>query len=346
MVVTIRNVADKAGVSIGTVSRVLNNKGGVGAETRQRVFDIVQELGYQIPRRALPVASSVTHLGLLNRPLEDGLMSNPFYHDVFIGVEQACRVNHVSLSFSSLNIEAGLLQTPPPLLEHDDLAGLILVGAMPRTVVTALLAYVTIPVVLVDNCLPNAEFDSVVVDNGRGIRLAVEHLINCGHRSISFVSGPDHPSIIERQAAYHLTMQQHQLTPFILTLPDLSLRDGERAATQILKQRPETTAIICANDMQAIGVVRQLQQLGHQVPSDFSVVGFDDVDLAQVTSPAMTTVQVDRSALGQIATRTLLSRIQDPDRPIVTTTIGVKLVERASVAPPRSVRLSADLETR
>jgi LacI family transcriptional regulator len=345
-VVTIRNVADKAGVSIGTVSRVLNNKGGVGAETRQRVFDIVQELGYQIPRRSMPLASSVTQLGLLNRPLEDGLMSNPFYHDVFIGVEQACRLNHVSLAFSSLDINAGLLQTPPPLLEHEDLAGLILVGAMSRAVINALLTYVDVPVVLVDNCLPNAEFDSIVIDNGRGVRLAVEHLIDCGHRYISFVSGPDHPSIVERQAAYRLTMQQHQLTPFILTLPDLSLKDGEQAVNRLLKQRPKTTAIICANDMQAIGVVRRLQQLGYHVPTDFSVVGFDDIDLAQVTSPAMTTVKVDRLALGQIATRTLLARIQNPARPIVTTTIGVKLVERDSVAPPRSVRLNTDFESR
>jgi LacI family transcriptional regulator len=141
-------------------------------------------------------------------------------------------------------------------------------------------------------------------------------------------------------------MQQHQLTPFILTLPDLSLKDGEQAVNRLLKQRPKTTAIICANDMQAIGVVRRLQQLGYHVPTDFSVVGFDDIDLAQVTSPAMTTVKVDRLALGQIATRTLLARIQNPARPIVTTTIGVKLVERDSVAPPRSVRLNTDFESR
>jgi DNA-binding LacI/PurR family transcriptional regulator len=111
-VINIRTVTGKAGVSIGTVSRVLNNKHGVGAETRQRVFAVAQELGY----RLTSVTSESLHFGFLNRPLAGGLMSNPFYYDVFVGVEQACGENNITLSFNSLNIANGLLQSIPPLL--------------------------------------------------------------------------------------------------------------------------------------------------------------------------------------------------------------------------------------
>jgi DNA-binding LacI/PurR family transcriptional regulator len=88
--------------------------------------------------------------------------------------------------------------------------------------------------------------------------------------------------------------------------------------------------------MQAIGVVRQLQQLRYRVPEDFSIIGFDDVELTQIMSPAITTIQVDRTGLGQIAAQILLARLKEPDRPVVTTRVGVRWVERASVAPPRT----------
>lgn len=334
-VINIRAVAGKAGVSIGTVSRVLNNKHGVGAETRQRVFAVAQELGYRLSGRAASPASEILHFGFLNRPLAGGLMSNPFYYDVFIGVEQSCRENNITLSVNRLNIANDLLQSIPPLLKQDHLSGLILVGAIPGRVVSALAAQTGLPAVLVDNHLPHIQVDTVMIDNDQGIRLALDHLVPLGHQQISFIDGPDHPSIVERRQAYLSGLQQHGLVPFVVR-QELEVEAGGLGAAEIIRQRPETTAILCANDMQAIGAIRQLQQLGYRVPEDFSVTGFDDVELTQITSPAISTIQVDRTGLGQIAIQTLLARLNDPGRPTVTTRVGVRWVDRASVAPPRT----------
>jgi LacI family transcriptional regulator len=334
-VINIRTVAGKAGVSIGTVSRVLNNKNGVGAETRQRVFAVAQELGYRLSGRVTSTAAEILHFGFLNRPLAGGLMSNPFYYDVFIGVEQACRENNITLSVSRLNIANDLLQAIPPLLRQEHLSGLILVGAIPERVVSALVAQTGLPAVLVDNHLPRFQVDTVMIDNDQGIRLALEHLVALGHQQLSFIGGPDHPSIVERRQAYLSSLQQYGLVPFVVR-QGLEVEGGALGVAEIIRQRPETTAILCANDMQAIGAVRQLQQLGYRVPEDFSVVGFDDVELTRITSPAITTIQVERTGLGQIATQTLLARLRDPGRPVVTTRVGVRWMERASVAPPRT----------
>jgi LacI family transcriptional regulator len=116
----------------------------------------------------------------------------------------------------------------------------------------------------------------------------------------------------------------------------LDLAHGERAAVDLLRQAPDTTAIVCSNDTQAIGALRKLQELGYQVPDDFSLVGFDDINLVQFTSPPLTTVRIDRQAMGQLAAQLLRGRIGAPQRLPVRAIVGVKLIERASVCHPRA----------
>ncbi len=118
--------------------------------------------------------------------------------------------------------------------------------------------------------------------------------------------------------------------------PGLEPEDGEWGIIELLQRAPETTAIVCSNDFQAIGALRKLQQLGYQVPGDFSLVGFDDITLAQFTSPPLTTIRVDREMLGQMGVQLLLERVRTPARTAIKTTLGVRLIERGSVAPPRS----------
>jgi len=334
---TIRQVANKAGVSIGTVSRVLNNKSGVGEKTRQRVLGVACELGYTIPRRSASLPAPVAQLGLLHPPMHGGL-TNPFYHNVFLGVEQTCRDYQINLSFNTLDmshVESEHLRSLPPLLNTDDLSGIILIGAIPQTVLLSLTSVCSLPIVLVDNCFPDTVWDSVMIDNVRGIALLTELLIAKGHSHIALVSGPNRPSIVERRLGYERVMEQHQLPTTIVSPNDLMPPGAEAVVTQILAQAPETTAIICSTDLQAVATVKKLQQLGYQVPEDISVTGFDDIDMAQYTSPPLTTVQVDRMALGQIATEILLARIQNPTRPVMKTVVGVKLTERASVCSAR-----------
>jgi DNA-binding LacI/PurR family transcriptional regulator len=335
-VVTIRDVAHEAGVSIGTVSRVLNNKPGVSDETRQHVLAVAQEMGYLAPKRVSLPNLIVTHLGLLSRRMEEPLTTNPFYADAFHAVEQLCHESQISLSFGSLNIANGQLVSLPPLVNDERISGIVLMGAFPYDVVKSVVAAAQVPIVLVDNCFPECAWDSVMTDNSRGAHLVTEHLISQGHRHIALIGGPDHPSVVERRSGYEETLRQHDLTPTVVTTPDLTVSDGERAVVELLRQAPETTAFVCSNDSQAIGALRKLQELGYKVPDDFSLVGFDDIHLAQFTSPPVTTVRVDRRALGQLAAQLLLGRIHAPHRPPIKTIVGVELIERASVCGPRT----------
>jgi LacI family transcriptional regulator len=338
---TVRQIAHEAGVSIGTVSRALNRKSGVSEKTRQRILAVAQELSYIPPKRLPFSASTVTHLGLLVRPLGEDVLANPFYADVFHGVEQICRQAHVNLSFSSLDIVDGRLRSLPALVNDERLSGIVLVGALPQAVVESVVASARLPLVLVDNYFPQCAWDAVMVDNAHGVRLATELLVSRGHRHIAFVSGPDHPSIVERRMGYEEVMRRHNLSPMIVKTPDLGLHEGEIAAVKLLEQAPETTAIICSNDMQTIGALKKLQELGYKVPDDFSLVGFDDINLAPLTSPPLTTVHVDRYALGRVAVQLLLGHINTPDRPAVKSIVGVTLVERASVCQPRAHNITS-----
>jgi LacI family transcriptional regulator len=339
---TVRQIAREAGVSIGTVSRALNKKSGVGEETRRRILAIAQELSY-IPPNHLPHSTSVTHLGMLVRPLPEDMQANPFYADVYHGVEQGCRASHVNLSFSSLDVVVGRLRSLPPLVNDERLRGIVLVGALPQEVIERLLDFVPLPIVLVDNYVPQRPWDAVMTDNAHGTRLTTELLVSRGHRHIALINGPDHPSIVERRMAYEEVMRQHNLSSMIVTMPDLGSAEGEMAVVQVLAQAPETTAIMGSNDMQTIGALKKLQELGYKVPEDFSLVGFDDITIAPLISPPITTVHVDRLALGRIAVQLLLGRIHNPDRPAVKSIVGVSLVERASVSSPRTHDLAISI---
>jgi DNA-binding LacI/PurR family transcriptional regulator len=145
-------------------------------------------------------------------------------------------------------------------------------------------------------------------------------------------------------------MCENNLQPMIIETINESPRDGlspidgENGIVKILRQAPETTAVFCSNDNQAVGTIMKLRELGLEVPKDISIVGFDDVMLGKFTSPPISTIHVDRTTLGKMAVELLLGRIYNPDRSVVKACIGTKLVERNSVGPPRQHSLTLSLE--
>ncbi len=341
----IRQVADRAGVSIGTVSRVLNSKPGVSKKTREYVLLMAQELGYVLPKYSHSSSAEVTHLGFLSafRSID----TNPFYADVFHGVEQTCQELHINLSISSLSIENLQLQRIPRLINDNYIDGLVVAGGViPENVFATLGELSRVPLVLVDNHFDFCPWDTVMTDNANGTRLAIEHLIDNGHRHITMLGGPDHPSIVERRLSYEDTLRRHGLCPVVIAPPEsrdditgLSPEGGAYGVAEILQQAPETTAIFCSNDEQAVGALRKLQELGFSVPNDLSLVGFDDTNMVKFTTPPITTVYVDRFTMGQFAVQLLLDRIKFPERPVIKVTVGVELTERDSVSAPRTHKL-------
>jgi DNA-binding LacI/PurR family transcriptional regulator len=338
--VTVREIAEKAGVSIGTVSRVLNNKPGVSDDKRALVLSIIRETGYAPQKRIQPHNSKVTHVGVLIRPTGQTIASDVFYGDVFRGAEHTFSELQINLSFSTLDIANGRLRTLPPLAGDERIQGVVLIGALPREIVDALVQAIPAPFVLVDNFFDDCVWDAVMTDNLRGATLATRHLIERGHRQIAFLGGPEHPSIIERRVGYENTVRKHGLPATVFSTPDLTTGDGQSALLEMLQKAPQCTAIMCANDNLAIGALRQLQSLEYKAPEELSIVGFDDIHTTGFTSPPITTIHIDRVALGQLAAQLLIGRINNPERAIIESIVGVTLIERASVSAPRTYPLS------
>jgi LacI family transcriptional regulator len=335
--VSTRMVAQQAGVSIGTVSRVLNNKPGVSEATRQHVLAVAQELAYAIPQRVPVPLVGLTHLGVLLRPLPGDLTANPFYADVYHGVERRCRESRITLSISTLDIGGGGLRSMPALINDERIGGIIVMGALAPEIVESIAAATRVPLVLVDNWYLRCRWDAIMIDNRIGMLEATEYLIAYGHRCISLVGGPAHPSILERRAGYEQALREHGLEAFVVPQPDMEPENGEEAAEELLRARPETTAILCSNDSMAVGALKRLRARGRRVPEDVSLLGFDDIALAQHTLPPLTTMRVDRHGMGGSAVELLLARLTAPNRAPTKLLVGVTLVERASVAPPGAV---------
>ena len=366
---SIYEVARAAGISVATVSRVLNDKGPVRAETRQRVLAAVEQLGY-VPHSAARSLSTrrTMSIGVL---LPD--MHGAFFGEIVRGIDLAARAAGyhllVSGSHSDAAETAALLQTL-----HGRVDGLILMTpalgrawldkVLPRRVPVVLLNPRSEPKATSDvverstgepggrGTNPRSEpaagdddgaagrHDSLSIDNRLGARLAVEHLIGLGHRSIAFVGGPaGNADAAERLAGYREALEQGGLpiVPRLEMAGDFGEESGLQAGAKMAALTPHPTAIFAANDAMAIGCLAAMRERGLRVPEDVSLVGFDDVPIARYLTPALTTVQVPIAELGKQAMARLLAAVDegrpgDPEGGPTHTVIAPTLAIRASTA--------------
>ncbi|MEM7800815.1 MAG: LacI family DNA-binding transcriptional regulator [Chloroflexota bacterium] len=335
---TIREVAEKAGVSIGTVSRALNNKNGVGDQTRQRIIEVSRELGYSPNRRVPDAAPETLHVGVLIAPLPYPPLSDPFYSMVVQGVVSGLKAAQVGMTLESLSVSDGKLIDYSQIFHDDRLQGYVVVGGEIVNYIDQLSAVIDDPIVLVDADHPRPMVDSVMADNAKGGYQAAIHLIEQGHTHIIQLGGMNHSSLVERRVGYERAMHEHGLQPKIVgSSVTLTLTPQDAAATvdQILAEAPETTGIICLNDIQAVAIMHELKRRGHNIPQDYSIIGFDDIEMIKYISPALTTVRIDRLGMGEMAIYTLLGRINNPERFHCRVTFNTELVVRESSGPPR-----------
>lgn len=337
--VSIYEVARIAGVSIATVSRVLNGKGPVRADTSRRVLQAVESLGY-VPHgaaRSLSTRRSM-NIGVL---LPD--VHGEFFSEIVRGIDLAARAAgyHVLISGSHSDLD----ETAAVLLTlHGRTDGLILmtpgIGAdwlrrhLPRR----------LPAVLLNPPRPErGDHDSIEVDNRFGSRLAVEYLVGLGHRQIAMLCGPaGNDDAAERLAGYREALAAAALAADpALELPgDFAEESGFRAGEALARLDPQPTAVFAANDAMAIGCLAALRERGLAVPGDVSLAGFDDIPVARFLTPALTTVSAGGdgiAGLGGRAMERLLAVVATgrdgvPRHDIVTPVLKV----RASTAPPAS----------
>ncbi|MFG6201274.1 LacI family DNA-binding transcriptional regulator [Nonomuraea sp. JJY05] len=324
--VTIAYIAESAGVSIPTVSKVLNGRSGVSEQTRARVEELINRHGY---RR--PAASRSNVVELVFRELE-----HMWAVEIIRGVEQVARKSRAGVMVS----EFGLHGTPT--MSIDDT-----VGRRPSCVLSVAqlspserdkLKAKGIPFVVFDPIdeLPDG-VPFVGATNWRGGQTATRHLLELGHRRIAMISGPDHVFCRARVAGYLSALAEADVPadPALLVKTLLTREDGCAAARELLSRPDRPTAIFTANDMQALGVYQAARELGLSIPRDLSVVGFDDVPVVAWVDPPLTTVHQPLNEMAAAATELALAIGRGESVPRMGLEIATTLTVRESTAPPR-----------
>lgn len=328
--VTVHDVARRAGVSIATVSRALNGRGRISEQTRENVLDVVRELGYLPNDLARGLVGMATQTIALLLPD----ITNPYFPELVKGVQTvADERGHLLLLCNNADDERKTV-ADVEMLRRKKVDGILLVpGALASSHALAE-ATKGIPVVVIDRRIPGQHADLVTVDHRCGARQATEHLIELGHHRIAHLSGPRNViSARERRTGWRQAMRKHNLPTDSVQTGDFTEEGGYAGARRLLDSEADFTAVFAANDLSAIGLLRAFTEAGVRVPRDVSVIGFDGIRLATYTTPALTTVVQPIYQLGRAAAELLLDRIEAPQEPR-TVVLDTTLEVRDSTAPP------------
>lgn len=334
--VTITDIANELGVSPATVSLVLNDKPGIGDSTRQRVLETAERMGYSFkPSVNLNREQNAKTLGVILRTLEDdALETNRFYAPVLTGIEYICRRHGHKLLYSNMPVdETDHPLALPDMVSDKTVDGILLMGANLTASIHAQLVAQDHPLVLVDAYVAREHLhDALLIDNVAGATAATSHLIANGHTEIAILGSQQnsHPSIIERREGYLHGMQEAGLSPTFFDTPLLPDAVYEQLPAY-LEERPNITAIFACNDDVAIAAMRVAGEVGRTVPTHLSIIGFDNISLAQYVSPALTTMRVDKMGMGRQAAQLLINRIDFPTAGTIRAVVYPSLIERDSV---------------
>jgi LacI family transcriptional regulator len=340
---SLRDVAQAAGVSLGTASRALNNKSNVLPSTRALVLKAATDLGYKLQfRMPTTVASRLNTVGVVvKRDPSEYPGIDPFNYAILCGVEDECERLSINMMYASLPVdEISSAKTWSPMLENEQIDGLVVIGVVFEKPELVARIPKEIPVVLVDSYAYGADYDSVLIQNERGAYNAVRYLIQQGHRDIGLIGsgihGRAHPGILERHQGYLKALADHEIQRTYVEDSYLHHEQAYHAAYNLLKRCPEVTAIFSCNDDIAPTIVQAVTDLKRHVPKDVSIMGFDDSVVALKTQPLLSTVHVDKELMGALAVRQLYERSANSERPPITTLVGTCLIERESVAKNES----------
>jgi LacI family transcriptional regulator len=324
-------------VSVATVSRALNDYDDVSATTRERVLKLAEELEYTptAAARSLVTKRSYVVGVVLSTGVDHPDIQHPFFQEVLVGLKRRLGAGGYDLLLLA-NEESGNAFGTYSYLQrcrHHRVDGVVLMGAEAGEPDVQKLARSTIPCVAVDLDLVGRRTGFVISDNARGAGLAIEHLHKLGHDRIATINGPTQTRVgMDRLVGYRQALER-------LGLPyrDDYVRDGDfyfesgSVAMQELLSLPEPpTAVFAASDLMAAGAIRAVEQAGLAVPADIAVVGFDDIQLAAMMQPALTTIRQNKLGLGSAAAEALLRMIERDGAPPPGITLPVELVVRAS----------------
>jgi len=304
---TIRDVALYAGVSVATVSRVINDSAHkVHGTTRRRVLRAVARLGYHPNAVAQGLRRGTTRTIALIVPD----ITNPFFPAVARGVEDVARRHGYALVLGNTDGDPARERAYLDILRKRWVDGVLFASASGDARPLRALRAGEVPAVLIAREATDGEIDTVLVDSFAGMRLATSHLLRLGHRRIAYIGGPRGlPVARERLRGYHQALHDHGIRPDprLVVAGDFRVDGGRAAMRRLLARQRAFTALVAANDLMAIGAMEVLRAAGRRIPEDVAVVGFDDIPFAAFVEPPLTTVAQPTYRLGALAMERLLA---------------------------------------
>jgi LacI family transcriptional regulator len=325
--ITITDVARAAGVSSQTVSRALNDKGEISAETKARIIRIMKELGFRPNYIARSLATQqTTTIGIVVPDI-----TNPFFSDIVRGVEDAARLHSYNVFLCNTDeSEKREILALNSLLEKQVDGVIICSSRLDENVLKNKLEYFSFSVLInreVKDTFENVRM--ITFDDTLGACMAVSYLVQCGHQKIAFLAGPQHSqSGIKRLNGYYSCLQENNLRidPGLVIFCDPSFQGGIDAYYSLQDVPQEATAILCYNDLVGIGVIHAALTNHRNIPEDLAIIGFDDIPMAMLIRPPLTTVRLPKREVGAAAMQILIDRKD-----------GKELPEMHKVFPPELI---------
>jgi DNA-binding LacI/PurR family transcriptional regulator len=339
---TIKEIAKAAGVSIGTVSNVLNGLATVRAEARERVLEAIEELGYQPSMLGRALRKEKTNMIVMIVPD----ITNPFFPAAVRGAEDVAFQNGYRLVLCNSDNDSSKEETYMREMQTYRPSGLIIVPAEQSRSLEGAKGYVKAGsgVVYVDRIPPKWHGDSVTSAHREGAYAATRHLVDLGHERIATIAGPlTTTSALERLEGYRRAMKTSRLPvpPNYVQHAEFNMPSGHAKATILLRTVPRPTAIFAGNDLIALGVLTAIREAKLECPRDVSVVGFDNLDESDVTLPTLTTVDQSAYQLGAQAAQTVIERAGRKNGAARHVVLSPELRIKGSTAPPSGKRKPA-----
>ena len=337
---TIREVAERAGVSLATVSRVLNGHPYVADDVRDRVLEAIEQLDYRPNRVAQRLRAARSQV--VGAIFSD--IVNPFYTLALTGMEQVFAAQRLSVLIGNSNINQEKEDDFIELMRTEEAAGLIIAPVREHSPTLAKAVREGLPVVIIDRRADSLAVDAVLADSFNGARAAIEHFIRLGHQRIGAINGPQHlTSGRERYAGYVAAMEAAALPvePDWVRFGDYKQESGYRLVRELLSLPQPPTALFVANNLMTIGALNGIHEAGYNIPKDIAIIGFDDLSWALTINPPLTTVAQPTFDIGVCAAEMLLDRIENPGRPPRTEVLDTQLIVRASCGAASGTKQSS-----
>ena len=333
---TIKDVAQKAGVSIATVSFVINNTKRISPDTKNRILKAVKSLNYHPSKSAVSLVSGKT--GNIGFILTDDhfLRTEPFYTSIFLGTEFEARAAGYYILLTSINPDFGKNDPLPRFILNQSVDGIIIAGKIPTNLIDRISPY-NLPTVFIDYIPARGCCPLVLIDNLQGGLMATNHLIELGHTNIAFIGGDiEHPSLSDRLKGYKQALENAKIpikNNLILTdakYPDRA--NGYNSIKNLLNKNKNVTAVFACNDAMAIGVLNYLNEKGYKIPKDMSLIGFDDVEADLMLNPPLTTIRVPKIEMGVEALKLLVNTLKNKKSLSNKILVPVELILRKSTS--------------